>query len=703
VAAVLENRLLVALLSALLAVGSASLTNAVLQHQAQVSAATGGASACHLANGIGHVVNLQFENLDLSRDSATVPSDLEQMPHLLDFLEANGTVLGANHAALASLTGGVLTSLTGLYPDRHGQAIGDGWRYYRADGSTGAASTSAYWNSRVQDSRAAAPADSAYNLVTSGGRNLPAPWVAFTRAGCDVGSVAGPAGMVLQNTAADVANVFGPDSREAAEARGQSTRAAADLLGLAIHCARPSPVCARDRGGRPDRLPDEPGGYEGFNALYGQRYVGPAISGSGQLIDLEGRRIEGFGGFQAMTPAVSLGYVAAMQEHGVPVTYAYITDVHGTRGDGSALGPGEPGYVRRLQDYDRAFSEFLARLGRAGLNPANTLFVLSAEEGDHFVGGRPTPPGCDGIRTPCQYQQTGAVRVNLPGLLAEHSVSTSFAMHDDSDPAIWIAGDPKQAAPETRALERATAQLLVQDPYTAGRRPLVHYLADRGEMRLLHMVTADPARTPSFVLFSHPDFFVSGGPAACGAGGCASVDPQTAYSHGGADPEVTTTWLGLAGPGVNRHRRDGSTWADEADIRPTLLALVGLQDRYTHDGRVLSEALEPEALPAGIGASQVAYEGVAGRLKQIDAPAGRLAMLSLPVATRALASTSAADADYRSYLVRVEGFAGRRDAAAESMSSALEEAAFAGRPLDPRRASTMMESADELLAEMARA
>jgi hypothetical protein len=30
-------------------------------------------------------------------------------------------------------------------------------------------------------------------------------------------------------------------------------------------------------------------------------------------------------------------------------------------------------------------------------------------------------------------------------------------------------------------------------------------------------------------------------------------------------------------------------WSDHADIRPTLLALVGLQDDYVHDGLPLSE------------------------------------------------------------------------------------------------------------------
>ena len=52
----------------------------------------------------------------------------------------------------------------------------------------------------------------------------------------------------------------------------------------------------------------------------------------------------GFPGFDGMSAAVSLAYVAAMQEHGIPVTYAYISDAHdfhGVAGNAHvAYGPG---------------------------------------------------------------------------------------------------------------------------------------------------------------------------------------------------------------------------------------------------------------------------------------------------------------------------------------------------------------------------
>src|SRR5690242_5930331 len=70
---------------------------------------------------IKHVIYLQFDNVHLTRDNPNVPSDLEQMPHLYNFLKANGTVFQKSYTVLISHTaGGITSTLTGLYPDRMG-------------------------------------------------------------------------------------------------------------------------------------------------------------------------------------------------------------------------------------------------------------------------------------------------------------------------------------------------------------------------------------------------------------------------------------------------------------------------------------------------------------------------------------------------------------------------------------------------------
>src|SRR5215470_9248653 len=151
---------------------------------------------------IKHVIYLQFDNVHFRRDNPNVPSDLEQMPHLLNFLKSNGTFDTNDHTILISHTGGgILSSLTGLYPDRHGQGISNSYNYFRPDGSSGFSSSFKYWTDFTDGGNPAnspptASADTNYNMVNNdaaalGGtgvnRNAPGPWVPYTRDGCDVG------------------------------------------------------------------------------------------------------------------------------------------------------------------------------------------------------------------------------------------------------------------------------------------------------------------------------------------------------------------------------------------------------------------------------------------------------------------------------------------------------------------------------------
>lgn len=683
-------------LALLLAVGSGAGLRAALQR----APAPPAAAACRLGHGIEHVVYLEFDNVHLARDRSGVPSDLEQMPHLLDFLTRNGTVVSSSHTALLAHTAGdLLTSLTGLYPDGHGQGVSNGWRYFRPDGGLGTGHSFTYWTSRVYDDRASQVGDSSYNLVTHDGRNTPAPWVPFTRAGCHVGSVAGPAGLALVN-AADVAGIFGSRSPQAASARSDR-RSLSELIGVAVHCAASSPLCSSERGGVPDLLPDEPGGYQGFRALFGHRYVVPLITAAGGLQSLTGRPIPTFPGFDQMTPAIALAYVAAMQEHGVPVTFAYLSDAHDPREGGRAWGPGEPDYVRQLHAYDAAFAAFFSRLQADGLDARNTLFVVAADEGDHFVGSDPEPAGCDGLRVGCRYTRTGQIRANLTGLLARLGMTVPLGLHADSAPAVWVPGDPEPSAVEMRALERAVAELVVTNPYTGAAEHLAAAVADRAELPLLHMTSGDRARVPSFVIFARPDYFVFAGGTDCPDPGCLAVDPQRAWSHGGVDSAVNTTWLALAGPGVARRGLDGRLWADEADIRPTVLALTGLRDSYRHDGRVLAELMEPWALPAGIVSSLPLYQELARSLKQIDAPVGALGLASLRSTTEAVVSDTPGDSAYLHHLERWRELTARRDRLVGSMLAQLEAVSFQGRVLDGRAVREDTTAAGALLAELA--
>ena len=309
------------------------------------------APTCQLKSAQGnikHVIYVQFDNTHFKRDNQNVASDLEQMPHLLNFIRGNGTLMTNDHTVLISHTAtGILSSLTGVYPDRMGQPVSNSFRYFTPSGTTRTGVAFAYWTAPLFDPAGppfppAAQTDLTPEMINENGKIAPAPWVPYTRAGCDVGQVA-TANTVLENTGIDIATVFGPGSPEAIQADADhpgvaGTQTFADYVGIGVHCAQSSQVCAASPRPRPDLLADEPGGYNGYEGLFGAKYVDPVIKPDGPMTDLDGNVIQdaaghiGFPGFDGMEATVSLAWTAQMQEAGIPVTYAYISDAHDGHG-----------------------------------------------------------------------------------------------------------------------------------------------------------------------------------------------------------------------------------------------------------------------------------------------------------------------------------------------------------------------------------
>src|SRR5947209_11249004 len=294
-------------------------------------AATSGCQLNSAKGNIQHVIYIQFDNTHFTRDNPNVPSDLEQMPNLLNFIKNDGVLLSNHHTPLIAHTAtDILTAFTGVYGDRHGVPISNSFRYFNPNGTSNLGVSFAYWTDPLFDPSTSTPTDTTYNMLTAGGMNAPAPWVPYTRAGCNFGGVA-TANVVLENTATDIPTVFGANSPQAAEVKSDPAQAFADFVGVGIHCANGNALCSSSNTGEPDLLPQEPGGYSGYMGLFGHKYVAPQISPNGPMTDLNGNVIQdpkghiGFPGFDGMSPAVSLAYVAAMQEHNVPVTYAYIS------------------------------------------------------------------------------------------------------------------------------------------------------------------------------------------------------------------------------------------------------------------------------------------------------------------------------------------------------------------------------------------
>lgn len=164
-------------------------------------------------------------------------------------------------------------------------------------------------------------------------------------------------------------------------------------------------------------------------------------------------------------------------------------------------------------------------------------------------------------------------------------------------------------------------------------------------------------------------------------------------------PDINQTWLGLAGPGVRPAGLDATTWVDQTDIRPTILALLGLHDDYRHDGRALVEALDPRALPVSLREHQPTLVRLAQVYKQLNGSVGSFGSDTLTASTSALKSGSSSDD--RSYQ-RVEGalqaLGTDRDRVAGRMKAALDDAAFANRPISVPEALELIAQGKALLA-----
>src|SRR5438105_7071113 len=226
--------------------------------EAGAAGAQASSSSCTLGNRAGaikHVIYLQFDNTHYRRDNQSVASDLEQMPHLLNFLTSNGTLFTNDHTILISHTaGGIVSTQTGLYPDRHGLGVSNSYFYFPPSKIPALSSAFKYWTDLVDDNTGVN--DPFPNMITDGQKTTPAPWVPFTRAGCDFGAIS-LANIELENTGTgpfgDMSEAFGTGSPEWNEAfasnaapSGTAARAKAltDFVGIAIHCAQGGGICA---------------------------------------------------------------------------------------------------------------------------------------------------------------------------------------------------------------------------------------------------------------------------------------------------------------------------------------------------------------------------------------------------------------------------------------------------------------------------
>jgi hypothetical protein len=774
-------------------VRAASTATATAATAAIKSVKSDDSNSCNLGNGIKHVVQITFDNVHFYRDNPNVPSDLELMPNLLNFLEEGGTILSNNHTPLIAHTADdILTTLTGLYGDRQGMPVSNDYEVYQTNGpngtfgSTDNAGSFAYWTDPVYDTSSTAT-DTNPNMVYSPvppatakkpvtpDTTTPAPWVPYTRAGCDVGDFS-TANVELENTSVDIPQVFGAGSPEDQQLINDpdpyKDPETADYVGVAVHCAQGNAFCADATGVKygqttatptavTDSLPDEPGGYTGYQALFGAKYISPQLgagtpnlthngyevtNSAGNLVDLNGQQINGeylnnYPGFPGFDPTASqtLAELADMLESGIPVVQGYIADLHGLEDIPTLDGPGEPCYnqpdalgsgsacyLAQAAYYNQAFGTFFQRLAADGITPANTLFIVSSDEGDHEAGAnvgravQPTPANCNGVTVQCTYPTGtfGELDGNITGLLAEEKGDTiPFGMEYDTAPEYYINGDPSEYSSEARTFDHDVAGLTAYNPYAGTTQQIANYLADPTEEAILHMVNADPARTPTLAEFAKPDYYLGQGSATCNdavtgttasdsSTDCVTIDDEYAWDHGDYAAEINTNYVGFVGPGVKHLGLDGSgpadgpnsagrssgqetvvdthlkgPWTDETDIQPTELYLLGLHDDYIPDGRVITQILaHPNHALSGRSVTNLG-----ACYKQLNSSVGEFGAYTLTASTNAIESSTPGDVKFKQINAALTGLEKERDALAIQIKGELTAAAFDDAPVHGAR------------------
>jgi len=219
-------------------------------------------AACGLQsadNRIKHVVHIQFrQTCILRRDNPNVPSDPRadaqpasiscrtmgtverQSPHTADLAHRNRHPYRAH---------GRLRRTAWVVPVSNSYGL-----FFAMMAPSEFSSSFLYWTALSGDGKPL--------LINENGKTFPAPWVPFTRAGCDVGAFS-IANMEFESLPADVRTVFGTDSPEdvsvsAALALSRTTRERAPrarrrtptISVSRLHCAQGSPLCNNSHGPR---------------------------------------------------------------------------------------------------------------------------------------------------------------------------------------------------------------------------------------------------------------------------------------------------------------------------------------------------------------------------------------------------------------------------------------------------------------------
>ena len=442
--------------------------------------------------------------------------------------------------------------------------------------------------------------------------------------------------------------------------------------------------------------------------------MNPAITGGSAVVNkLNGQPVTdpfgqpGFPGFDGLFATTTLGYVAQMQEAGIPVTYGYISDTHDQHGVAGEIhatrGPGEADYVQQLKDYDAAFASFFERLAKRRDRQEQHALRVHRRGRRPLRGSQPSPAGCDGVNVPCTYPLVGEVNGNLAGLLAtqggNHDAVHGALGHGTDDlphgqPEPHCDLDPRVRACVGTPLGGQPVHEPVGEPERRARRPGRDEGAAHGHRRPAADADAHDVRAAGLVPVRGRAELLR-----------RRVSPfrrrrrrrRSRGTTAGSSPRSPTPGSGMVGPGV-RHDGNDTTWIDHTDVRPTMLSLLGLQDTYAHDGRVLIDQLDASAVPQTLRAHRETLRRLGEVYKQLNAPFGEFGSSLLLASTKAVKSgTTTDDATYTRLEDGISSLTTARDALAGADQVGARRRRLLGQALNEQQAKGFIADAQSLI------
>jgi hypothetical protein len=348
-------------------------------------------------------------------------------------------------------------------------------------------------------------------------------------------------------------------------------------------------------------------------------------------------------------PDRSLTAAAALLTHGVQVVFDYIRTVHNSPTTGNSLAPGTAAYQASIDHYNRSFAAFFSYLKAHGLTPANTLVVMTSDEGDHYNPG-------------------GEIDTDAPAWFTRVGLPTSKLTIDGSAANLvyWPAG--------TRVPLAGLA-----------RMPGWRYLVWGAALSAIHVATAVPADNPQLIQFAEPSWYYN----YSGTSTALTTNPAYLWNHGTVAGDINALWASFVGPGVPR-AVTSQEWVDSTGLLPTIQKLATGQVEAGLDGVVMDSAV---ASLAGRADRSRQLAALTATYEMLNAPVGPFSQTAMQVS-----STAAIEPGVRAFLM---GQLGRLVARRAPVASALHRLIASGDdggPVPPGQARRLTAQADALIS-----